>query len=78
MDNNLVELQNKIKQKRLELLELEKEFESFPRLILMYSKTKGKHTFVFQPIKQVHNLESNGWVQVENFNKKVIELGLIN
>lgn len=37
----------------------------------MYLKTKGKHTFVFQPLKQVHNLLINGWQKVEDFNSFV-------
>lgn len=77
MDKNKVELQNKIKSKRLELFELEQEYDKFPRLVLMYLNTKGKHTFVFHPLKQVHNLESSGWVQVKDFNQKAVELGLI-
>lgn len=76
MDKNIVELQDKIKKKRLELFELEQVYDKFPRLVLMYLKTKGKHTFVFQPLKQVHSLESSGWIQVD-FNQKAAELGLI-
>ena len=77
MNKNIVELENEIKKKRKELFNLEQEYNKFPRLVLMYLKTKGKHTFVFHPLKQVHNLESSGWVQVKDFNKKAIELGLI-
>ena len=77
MDKNIVELQNKIKEKKKELFELEQEYDKFPRLVLMYLKTKGKHTFVFHPLKQVHNLESSGWKQVKDFNQKAEELGLI-
>lgn len=73
----MVEIQDKIKKKRIELFELEQEYDKFPRLVLMYLKTKGKHTFVFQPIKQVHNLESSGWTLVEEFTKKATGLGLL-
>ena len=47
---------------------LERRLNVFPKTILMYALIKGKHTFVYQPIKQKFNLKANGWVEVADFN----------
>lgn len=71
---NYRDLLNKINQKKKELFELQQEYND--KLVLMYLKTKGKHTFVFQPLKQVHNLKSSGWIIVDDFDAKVQQLGI--
>lgn len=82
MKKDIVKLQNEIKEKRielynLELYNLEQEYDKYPRNVLMYTKSKGKHTFVYHSLKQVHNLEVNGWEIVEDFNVKATQLGLL-
>jgi len=58
---DIIQLQKDIKQKQKELFELETQLATLPTLTLMYRITKGKHTFVFQPTKQLEILQTNGW-----------------
>lgn len=73
---SLEELQKNIKDKEQELSLLRKKLEEYPNVVLMGRVCKGKHTFVLQPVRQIRNLEANGWRKCDPMTIASIKLAL--